>query len=157
MALSWAGEQGLFGSPDSVVIPLVVLVIGLMMLGIPLVDSLVFGTCAAFLPRGAMLLTSVPQGMVNGMDYLLVAIPFFILAAGLMNAGGITDRLVALATSLVGHFRGGLGQVNVLSNLMMSGVSGSSTADAAAIAKTMVYPMAAKGYPKPFSVALTSS
>lgn len=157
MALSWAGEQGLFGSPDSVVIPLVVLVIGLMMLGIPLVDSLVFGTCAAFLPRGAMLLTSVPQGMVNGMDYLLVAIPFFILAAGFMNAGGITDRLVALATSLVGHFRGGLGQVNVLSNLMMSGVSGSSTADAAAIAKTMVYPMAAKGYPKPFSVALTSS
>jgi C4-dicarboxylate transporter DctM subunit len=128
-----------------------------MLVGVPLVDALVFGTCAAFIPRGAMLLTSVPQGMVNGMDYLLVAIPFFILAAGFMNVGGITDRLVALATMMVGHFRGGLGQVNVLTNLMMSGVSGSSTADAAAIAKTMVPPMAAQGYPKPFSVALTSS
>lgn len=157
LLLSWMGDQGMFGLPQSVVTPLIVLVIGLMLLGVPLVDALVFGTCAAFLPRGAMLLTTVPQGMVNGLDYLLVAIPFFILAAGFMNAGGITDRLVALATSLVGHFRGGLGQVNVLSNLMMSGVSGSSTADAAAIAKTMVHPMAARGYPKPFSVALTSS
>ncbi len=157
LGLSWMGDQGMFGFPQSVVTPLIILVIGLMLVGVPLVDALVFGTCAAFLPRGAMLLTSVPQGMVNGMDYLLVAIPFFILAAGFMNVGGITNRLVALATSLVGHFRGGLGQVNVLSNLMMSGVSGSSTADAAAIAKTMVYPMAAQGYPKPFSVALTSS
>ena len=156
-ALTWMGERGVFGFPQSVVAPLVVLVIGLMMLGAPLVDALIFGTCAAFLPRGAMLVAAVPQGMVNGMDYLLVAIPFFILAAGLMNVGGITDRLVALANSLVGHFRGGLGHVNVLTNTLMGGVSGSSTADAAAIAKTMVRPMAAQGYPKPFSVALTSA
>lgn len=157
LGLAWLGEQGVFGFPQSVVTPLVVLAIGLMLLGVPLVDALVFGTCVAFLPRGAMILTAVPQGMVNGMDYLLVAIPFFILAAGLMNVGGITDRLVALATSMVGHFRGGLGQVNVLTNTLMGGVCGSSTADAAAIAKTMVYPMAAQGYPKPFSVALTSA
>lgn len=155
--LAWLGERGAFGSPQSVVTPLVVLVVGLMMLGVPLVSALVFGTCAAFVPRGPMMLTSVPQGMVNGLDYLLVAIPFFILAAGLMNVGGITDRLVAVATSLVGHFRGGLGHVNVLTNTLMGGVSGSSTADAAAIAKTLVPPMAAQGYPKPFSVALTSA
>lgn len=157
LLLAWLGERGVFGFPQSVVWPLVLLVIGLMMIGVPLVDALVFGTCAAFLPRGAMILTAVPQGMVNGLDYLLVAIPFFILAAGLMNVGGITQRLVALATTLVGHFRGGLGYVNVLTNTLMSGVSGSSTADAAAIAKTLVTPMADKGYPKPFSVALTSS
>jgi TRAP-type C4-dicarboxylate transport system permease small subunit len=157
LLLAWLGERGVFGFPQSVVWPLVLLVIGLMMIGVPLVDALVFGTCAAFLPRGAMILTAVPQGMVNGLDYLLVAIPFFILAAGLMNVGGITHRLVALATTLVGHFRGGLGYVNVLTNTLMSGVSGSSTADAAAIAKTLVTPMADKGYPKPFSVALTSS
>jgi len=157
LLLAWLGERGAFGFPQSVVWPLVLLVIGLMMIGVPLVDALVFGTCAAFLPRGAMILTAVPQGMVNGLDYLLVAIPFFILAAGLMNVGGITQRLVALATTLVGHFRGGLGYVNVLTNTLMSGVSGSSTADAAAIAKTLVTPMADKGYPKPFSVALTSS
>ncbi|MBI5719101.1 MAG: TRAP transporter large permease subunit [Burkholderiales bacterium] len=156
-ALAWMGDQGLFGFPQSIAAALVLLVIGLMMLGVPLVDALVFGTCAAFLPRGPLLMTSVPQGMVNGMDYLLVAIPFFILAAGFMNAGGITDRLVALAVSLVGHFRGGFGHVNVLTNTLMGGVSGSSTADAAAIAKTLVLPMAAQGYPKPFSVALTAS
>lgn len=155
--LAWMGDQGLFGSPQSIALALAVLVIGLMMLGVPLVDALVFGTCAAFLPRGPLMMTSVPQGMVNGMDYLLVAIPFFILAAGFMNAGGITDRLVALAVSLVGHFRGGFGHVNVLTNTLMGGVSGSSTADAAAIAKTLVLPMAAQGYPKPFSVALTAS
>jgi tripartite ATP-independent transporter DctM subunit len=155
--LAWMGDRGLFGFPQSIALALVVLVIGLMMLGVPLVDALVFGTCAAFLPRGPLMMTSVPQGMVNGMDYLLVAIPFFILAAGFMNAGGITDRLVALAVSLVGHFRGGFGHVNVLTNTMMGGVSGSSTADAAAIAKTLVIPMAAQGYPKPFSVALTAS
>jgi tripartite ATP-independent transporter DctM subunit len=155
--LAWMGDQGLFGFPQSIALALGVLVIGLMMLGVPLVDALVFGTCAAFLPRGPLMMTSVPQGMVNGMDYLLVAIPFFILAAGYMNAGGITERLVALAVSLVGHFRGGFGHVNVLTNTMMGGVSGSSTADAAAIAKTLVFPMAAQGYPKPFSVALTAS
>jgi tripartite ATP-independent transporter DctM subunit len=155
--LAWMGDQGLFGFPQSIALALGVLVIGLMMLGVPLVDALVFGTCAAFLPRGPLMMTSVPQGMVNGMDYLLVAIPFFILAAGYMNAGGITDRLVALAVSLVGHFRGGFGHVNVLTNTLMGGVSGSSTADAAAIAKTLVFPMAAQGYPKPFSVALTAS
>lgn len=155
--LAWMGDQGMFGFPQSIALALVVLVIGLMMLGVPLVDALVFGTCAAFLPRGPLMMTSVPQGMVNGMDYLLVAIPFFILAAGFMNAGGITDRLVALAVSLVGHFRGGFGHVNVLTNTLMGGVSGSSTADAAAIAKTLVFPMAAQGYPKPFSVALTAS
>jgi C4-dicarboxylate transporter DctM subunit len=155
--LAYLGEGGAFGFPQSVAMPLVLLVIGLMLVGVPLVDALVFGTCAAFLPRGPMVMTAVPQGMVNAMDYLLVAIPFFILAAGFMNVGGITDRLVTLATTLVGHFRSGLGQVNVLTNTLMGGVSGSSTADAAAIAKTLVPPMAAQGYPKPFSVALTSA
>jgi C4-dicarboxylate transporter DctM subunit len=74
-----------------------------------------------------------------------------------MNVGGITERLIALATTLVGHFRGGLGHVNVVTNTLMGGVSGSSTADAAAIAKTMVPAMARRGYPKPFGVALTSA
>jgi len=137
--------------------PLVVLVIGLMMLGVPIVDALIFGTFVAFLPQGELALLPVPQGLVNSLDYLLLAIPFFMLAAGMMNVGGITERLITLATTLVGHFRGGLGHVNVLTNTLMGGVSGSSTADAAAIAKTMVPAMARRGYPKPFGVALTSA
>ena len=143
---------GAFG----VVSPLVVMVVGLMLLGIPIVDALSsapsrrscrVATCAA----------SRAAGHGQWLDYLLLAIPFFILAAGLMNVGGITDQLVALAVSLVGHFRGGLGHVNVLTNTLMGGVSGSSTADAAAIAKTMVPAMEPRGYPKPFWVALTTS
>jgi C4-dicarboxylate transporter DctM subunit len=140
-----------------VVWPLVVMAIGLMMLGVPIVDALIFGTFVAFLPQGELALLPVPQGMVNSLDYLLLAIPFFMLAAGMMNVGGITEKLVALATMLVGHFRGGLGHVNVLTNTLMGGVSGSSTADAAAIAKTMVPAMERRGYPKPFGVALTSA
>lgn len=146
----------LFGSLGSIW-PLVILSIGLMMLGVPIVDSLIFGTFVAFLPQGELALLPVPQGLTNAMDYLLLAIPFFMLAAGMMNVGGITEKLVALATTLVGHFRGGLGHVNVLTNTLMGGVSGSSTADAAAIAKTMVPAMDRRGYPKPFGVALTSA
>jgi C4-dicarboxylate transporter DctM subunit len=144
---------GYFG----VVWPLVVISIGLMLLGIPIVDSLIFGTFVSFLPQGELALIPIPQGMTNSLDYLLLSIPFFMLAAGFMNVGGITERLVGFAASLVGHFRGGLGQVNVLTNTLMGGISGSSTADAATIAKTMVPAMAKRGYPKPFGVALTSA
>jgi C4-dicarboxylate transporter DctM subunit len=140
-----------------VVWPLVIVAVGFMMLGVPIADALLFGTFAAFLPQGELALLPVPHSLTNALDYLLLAIPFFMLAAGLMNVGGITDRLVALAASLVGHFRGGLAHVNVLTNTLMGGVSGSSTADAAAIAKTLVPAMERRGYPKPFGVALTSS
>jgi tripartite ATP-independent transporter DctM subunit len=140
-----------------VVLPLIVIAIGLMLVGVPIFDSLVFGTFVAFLPQGPLALLPVPQGLTNAMDYLLLSIPFFMLAGGLMNVGGITARLIALAATLVGHFRGGLAHVNVLTNTLMGGVSGSSTADAAAIAKTMVPEMERRGYPKPFGVALTSS
>jgi C4-dicarboxylate transporter DctM subunit len=140
-----------------VVWPLVIISIGLMMVGVPIADSLIFGTFVSFLPQGELALLPIPQGMTNSLDYLLLSIPFFMLAAGLMNVGGITERLVGLAASLVGHFRGGLGQVNVLTNTLMGGISGSSTADAATIAKTMVPAMARRGYPKPFGVALTSA
>lgn len=144
---------GAFG----VVWPLVVFAIGLMLLGVPILDALIFGTFVAFLPQGELALLPIPQGMTNALDYLLLSIPFFMLAAGLMNVGGITERLVGLASTLVGHFRGGLGHVNVLTNTLMGGVSGSSTADAATIAKTLVPAMERRGYPKPFGVALTSA
>ena len=140
-----------------VVWPLVAIATGLMLAGVPIADALIFGTFVAFLPQGELTLLPVPQGLTNALDYLLLAIPFFMLAAGLMNVGGITERLIAFAATLVGHFRGGLGHVNVLTNTLMGGVSGSSTADAAAIAKTMVPAMERRGYPKPFGVALTSA
>ena len=78
---------GAFG----VVWPLVIMAIGLMLLGVPIVDALIFGTFVAFLPQGELALLPVPQGMANSLDYLLLAIPFFMLAAGMMNVGGITE------------------------------------------------------------------
>ncbi len=155
-ALESAFGHGIVAS-FGVVAPLIVAAIGLMLVGIPIFDALVFGTFVAFMPQGSIALLPVPLGLANSMDYYLLAIPFFMLAGGMMNASGITARLIALAVSLVGHFRGGLAQVNVLTNTLMGGVSGSSTADAAALAKTLVPAMAARGYPKPFGVALTAS
>ena len=66
-------------------------------------------------------------------SFLLLAIPFFLLAANIMNATGITDRLIRLSGAMVGHFPGGLGHVNVVVSMLFAGISGSSTADAAGI------------------------
>jgi C4-dicarboxylate transporter DctM subunit len=74
-----------------------------------------------------------------------------------MNAGGITPRLVDVAVKLVGHFRGGLGQANVVTNTLLAGVSGSSTADASTVAKLLIPEMSKRGYDRPFSAALTAS
>jgi C4-dicarboxylate transporter DctM subunit len=144
---------GAFG----VVWPLVIMAIGLMLLGVPIVEALVFGTFVAFLPQGELALLPVPQSMVSSLDYLLLAIPFFMLAAGMMNVGGITEKLIALASTLVGHFRGGLGHVNVLTNTLMGGVSAPPRRMPRRSPRTMVPAMERRGYPKPFGVALTSA
>ncbi len=149
-----AGVVGLF-STSAV---LVVVGLGLVFAGVPIAFALVFGTFAAFAPKNPLVMVTISQNMTSALDsFLLLAIPFFIMAAAFMNAGGITERLVELATRLVGHFRGGLGHVNVVTNTMMAGVSGSSMADAAAIGKIMVPSMAKRGYPRAFSCALTSA
>jgi C4-dicarboxylate transporter DctM subunit len=137
---------------------LLILAVGIMMLGVPIWSALLFGTFVAFLPQGEMYLLTVPQNMTASLDsFLLLAIPFFIAAAGMMNAGGITTKLIALASAYFGHFRGGLGHVNVVTNTLMGGISGSSMADAAAIAKAMVPEMERRGFPRPFGCALTAS
>ena len=132
--------------------------LALILLGVPVAFALAVGCLFAFAPQGPLMLVALTQNMTSALDsFLLLAIPFFILAAAMMNEGGITGRLVDLATRLVGHFRGGLGHVNVLTNGMMAGVSGSSMADAAAISKILVPEMEKRGYPRPFSCALTSA
>lgn len=136
------------------------MIVGLVMigLGLPIAFALAFASFSAFVPQGDLMLLTISQNMTSALDsFTLMAIPFFILAAGIMNIGGITMRLVDLATSLVGHLRGGLAHVNVLTNLMMAGLSGSSSADAAAITKTMVPEMERRGYPRAFGCALTSA
>ena len=82
----------------------------------------------------------------------LIAIPLFIFAGELMMRGGISERLIAFASSLVGHLRGGLGQVNVLASLFFGGVSGSAIADVSAIGGTMIPQMVKRGFDRDFAV-----
>lgn len=137
---------------------LMLVALALILLDVPIAFSLAFAAFAAFAPQGNLMLVIVAQNMASALNsFTLLAIPFFIMAAAVMNAGGITTRLIDLATHLVGHFRGGLGQANVLTNTLMAGVSGSSTADASAIAKLMVPEMEKRGYDRAFGCALTSA
>ncbi len=130
----------------------------LIIMGAPIAFAMAFGAFAAFAPFAQILLVTISQNMAASLgSFTLLAIPFFILAAAIMNAGGITPRLVDLAVKLVGHFRGGLGQANVVTNTLLAGISGSSTADASTVAKLLVPEMAKRGYDRPFSAALTAS
>jgi C4-dicarboxylate transporter DctM subunit len=113
---------------------------------------------------GGLLLTGLgnapiaAQRMFSGMNsYGLLALPLFILAGNLLVAGGIIQRLVAFADLVVGRIRGGLAHANIVANLMMAGVSGSATADTAALGSVMVPMMQARGYAKDFAAALTIS
>jgi len=89
-------------------------------------------------------------------SFILLAVPFFLLSAQLMNAGGITERLLRLSRSLVGHWPGGLAQVNVLLSVFFAGISGSATADAASQGKLFIHAQVKEGYSPGFSVAVTA-
>ena len=100
----------------------------------------------------------IPQQIVAGMDsFPMLAVPLFILAGFLMDVGGISRRLVTLARSLVGHLPGGLGQVVIMAEIFFSGVSGSTSADAAAIGGIMVPQLTANGYSRARSTAIVSA
>lgn len=152
-----------FGAPvlydqDTSAIVLVAVGVVSIIIGVPVAFALSFGVFCAFVPFGKMMLVTISQNMAASLNsFTLLAIPFFILAAAVMNAGGITPRLVDLAMQLVGHLRGGLGQANVVTNTMLAGISGSSTADASTIAKLLVPEMAKRGYSRAFAAALTAA
>lgn len=102
----------------------------------------------------------VAEQVLNGLfdSFVLLAVPLFILAANFMNAGTVSDRLLSFCLALVGRFKGGLAQVNVVASLIFSGMSGSAIADAAGIGKVITEMMAAeKRYPRGFAAALTAA
>jgi tripartite ATP-independent transporter DctM subunit len=88
--------------------------------------------------------------------FILLAVPFFLLAANVMNSAGITERLVDFTKTIVGHFRGGLAQVNVVVSMIFAGISGSSTADAAGEGSLIIPAMRKQGYDASFAVAITA-
>ena len=100
----------------------------------------------------------IGQSFVQGIDsYSFAAIPFFFLAGEIMNAGGLSLRLLRLAQALVGHVRGGLSHVNILANMVMAGVSGSAAADASAIGSVLAPAMKREGYGAAYAAAVTAS
>ena len=113
---------------------------------------------ALYLIMEGLPLELIPQRIFTGIDiFLLLAIPLFMLAGEVMNAGRLTDRLVEFSQALVGKVRGGLAMVNVLTSMLFAGITGSAAADASAIGSMMIPMMSKQGYPKAFSVAVTAA
>ncbi len=102
--------------------------------------------------------TSLLSRLYNGMDsFPLMAVPFFILAGEVMNTGGVTQALVRFAQSIVGHVRGGLAQVNIMSSILFAGLSGSAVADTSALGKMLIPAMEKAGYSTRFAAAVTAA
>ena len=130
---------------------------GLLVLRVPMIISIASAVILNFYFSGAWALT-LPQTMISGMSrFVLIALPLFVLAGGLMNAGGISARLFEFARSIVGQFRGGLAHVNVVTSMFFGGMIGSSTADLAGTGSIVIPAMKANKYPADFSAALTAS
>ncbi|MBC8129458.1 MAG: TRAP transporter large permease [Rhizobiaceae bacterium] len=127
----------------------------LILIGMPIAFCLGISALATVLYIG-MSPIIVFQQINSGMNaFAMMAIPFFIFAGDLMIRGGIAERLVAFAATLVGHLRGGLGQVNILASTLFGGISGSAVADASAIGGLMIPQMAKRGYDRDYAVNVT--
>jgi tripartite ATP-independent transporter DctM subunit len=124
----------------------------LLLIGVPVAFALLGASLATALYLGLPSIVVAIQTAAGAGSASLIAIPLFIFAGELMLRGGISDRLIAFAASLVGRLRGGLGQVNVLSSLFFGGVSGSAIADVSAVGGTMIPQMVNRGYDRDFAV-----
>jgi tripartite ATP-independent transporter DctM subunit len=129
----------------------------LLALRVPVAFSLGLACLPILMIEPRLSAMSLVQETFNAYNsFILLAVPFFLLTANLMNVGGITDRLVRLSRSMVGHFPGGLAQINVVLSIFFAGISGSSTADAASQSKIFIEAQRKEGYDDSFSVAITA-
>lgn len=142
-------------SPFSIAI---VAITALALLGLPVGHAMIAGSVLYLLLAGQDMGT-VAEQFLNGMyvNYVILSVPLFILAAELMNVGSMTDRLLRFCNAVVGRFRGGLAHVNILQSIIFAGMSGSAIADAAGTGKMMQAMMTKDGkYPASFAAALTA-
>lgn len=127
----------------------------MIFLRFPIAYAVGLSTCICLLQQG-LDLSMVPQQMVKGIwSFSLMAVPFFITMGVLMGTGGISDKLIALANSLVGWMRGGLAMVNVVASYFFGGISGSASADTASLGSILIPMMVNEGYDDDFSIAVT--
>ncbi len=128
-----------------------------LVVGIPVAITLGVSSLAYLLIAGIPPVV-MPQKMYAGMDvFVLLSIPGFILAGNLMNRGGITQRIIRFANSIVGWIRGGLGLTNIAASMLFGGITGTAVADAASIGGVMIPGMKKAGYPADFSAAVTAA
>ncbi|MCV3211212.1 TRAP transporter large permease [Mesorhizobium sp. YC-39] len=136
----------------------VIAMTALAFLGLPIGHSMIAGSILYLALAGLDMGTAAEQ-FLNGMysNYIILAVPLFILAAELMNIGSMTDRLMAFCNAIVGRFRGGLAYVNIVQSIIFAGMSGSAIADAAGTGKMMQQMMTKDGkYPASYAAALTA-
>jgi len=126
-------------------------------IGLPVAYSILV-PAAIYLIQQQVPLYVIAQKMANGVEsFPLLAVPFFIAAGELMNTGGVTHRLVKLASTVVGHITGGLAHVTVVANMIMAGMSGSALADAAGTGRVLIPAMVQEKFDKPFAAAIVSA
>lgn len=130
-----------------------------ILIDLPIVVAIALTAVVFFVGLGqASFLTMLPQRMYSGTTgFVLLAVPFFILAGNLMNTGGITSRIFRFARALVGHVPGGLGHVSVISSMIFSGMSGSAVADAAGLGQIQHKAMVDNGYKPALSASIVAS
>ena len=130
----------------------------LLLINMPIAFALGISTAITLLLDSTLPLNTIVTRAFAGVDsFTLLAIPFFIIAGELMNACGITERIVTFAKSLVGHIHGGLAHVTIVSNMFFSGISGSATADASALGSMMIPAMKKNGFDADYAVAVNAS
>lgn len=136
---------------------LIVSFVILLFLGAPVAAAMILSGALSLL-SGGLPLNIVAERLLSGVNsYTLLAVPFFVFAAVIMNRGGLTDRLLGAAASFVGHFRGGVAQVDVLASIFFAGMSGSATADAASQGRILIPHMHKQGYDIGFAAGVNSA
>ena len=132
----------------------------LILFGLPIVFALMVSPIAMIMIEGDArnVVAGLYRNLYNGMDsFPLMALPFFMLAGEIMNRGGITMRLVEFSQAFIGHLRGGLAHVNILSSFLFAGMSGSAVADVSALGSTLIPAMEQNGYTRRFAAAITAA
>ncbi|TRD22008.1 TRAP transporter large permease [Palleronia caenipelagi] len=130
----------------------------LLLINMPIAFALGIATAVTLLTDPVLPINSIVTRAFVGVDsFTLLAIPFFIIAGELMNACGITERIVAFARSLVGFIRGGLAHVSIVSSMFFAGISGSATADASALGSMIIPAMKKNGFDADYAVAVNAS
>lgn len=141
------------------IIEFTVMFLILLFAGMPIAVVMMVSATAYLLFSGdPFFVRMLPERLYAGVDvFVLMAIPFFLLTGEIMNRGKLTDRLFDFCNMLIGRFRGGLAQVNVLASVMFSGVTGVALGDIASLGKMFIPAMVRQGYDRGFSSAITAA